>query len=470
MKNSKKIISLVITVMVLFAMVLAFSGCGNNTTQSTTSEKSEVSSQQQNEGEQTTTSQKPAKEKKITYLSPETDPSSIEVDNEIIKRFEAANPGIKVELTHGNLGDILPKLAAMINAGTAPDVAYFSPRYVTSLAAQGSLLKLDDLFAEMGDIPKKFVTPSKDGAVYDIPASMESMVLYYRKDLLEKAGITSITSFDDWKKAAKAMTVDSNGDNKPDIYGMAIIGGMPDNYFPFSNILWANGADYFDKDGNVTIDSPQAVEALKFWGEMAKYCPPGVTNTLTNDVGLQFAQGISAMVTWPGRIMTVIDRSNPDYSTKVDVMPIPVGPSGKEPIVKSTINDFVVFSNTKNPDVAKNFIKFYMSDDQYLLFLTASVPGHSLPVRTSWLDNQKYFDSPQISKWKDIVKKTMNLAFEYGTDFQFRNDGAINPNLGNALADPILNKEINRFLLGEITAEEALKNVADSWREKFNLK
>jgi multiple sugar transport system substrate-binding protein len=411
------------------------------------------------------------KKKVITYLSPETDPTSVAVDEAIIRDFEKAHPNVKVELAHANLEDVLPKLSAMLRAGTAPDLAFSSPRYVPALSDQGFLVQLDDVYKELGDIPRKFVTPTKTGKIYDIPASMESMLLYYRTDLFKKAEIKPPTTFTEWLEAAKALTKDTNGDGKIDQWGMSINGGIPENYFTFSSLLWANGGDYFDKNNHVTIDSPQAIEALNFWRKMAKYCPPGVANTRWSDEGIQFAKEMTAMIRYPGRILLNIDRYNPNFKpSNIGIVPTPVGPSGKKPIVKITINDFVVFKTSHNPAIAKKFIIFYMSDQQYLRFLTTAVPGHSLSVRSKWQNNKAYYDAPAIKRWKPVIKQSIDYAFKYGTDFQLRNSGKINPYFGLAVSDPTLTTQLNNFMAGQITAEQALKTVAKTWRERFNLK
>jgi len=405
----------------------------------------------------------------ITYLTPETDPTTVKVDNDIIKRFEEIHPDVKVNLQHANLEDVLPKLAAQLRAGTAPDIAFFSPRMVPGLAEQGFLLPLEDLFEDIGDIPRKFVTPTLDHKIYDIPIHVESQVLYYRKDRFEKAGIKPPTTFDEYLKAAKALTVDTDGDGKIDQYGVAILGGMPSNYFFFSAFLWANGADYFDENNNVVIDSPEAIEALEYYGKLAKFAPPGVVNTGNLEVAVQFAKGLVSMIRFPGRLLTTIDEYNPGLASKIDIVPIPVGPSENKPIDHACINSFIVFSGTKHPEIAKEFIKFYMSGEQYLEYLTASVPGHALPIRNSWIDNPEYFEFPAIKKHRDIIKKSMELAYKYGTDSQFRHD-TVNPYLGEALSMPDLSENLNKFLAGDLTAEQALKNVANAWRKRFGIK
>lgn len=405
----------------------------------------------------------------ITYLTTETDPTTVEVNNNIIGRFEEVHPGVKVEMAYANQEDVLPKLIAWIRAGTAPDLAYFSPRMVPGLVEQGFLLPLEDIFKEIGDIPKSFVSPVEDGGIYEIPVHTEAQVIYYRKDLFEKAGIKLPTTFNEWLEAAEAMTVDTNGDGNIDQYGVSIVGGMPPNYIFFSPILWANGGDFFDENNNVVIDSPKAIEALEFYGKLAKFAPPGVTNADNIEVAKQFANGLTAMCMYFGRMLTTIDRDNPSLASKIDIIPTPVGPSGTTPVVRSSANDFIVFSGTKHPEIAKEFIKFFMTGEQYLEFLTASVPGHAIPVRTSWLDNPEYFEFPSIKKHEDIIKKSMELAYKYGTDYQYRYD-IVNPYLGEALSIPVLQTELNKFFAGTVTAEQALKTTAKAWRERFGIK
>ncbi|WP_020612380.1 ABC transporter substrate-binding protein [Sediminispirochaeta bajacaliforniensis] len=405
----------------------------------------------------------------ITYLTPETDPTSIETDNSIISDFEAENPGIKVILSHADLEQVLPKLSAMLRAGTAPDVAFLSPRYIAGLVDEGYLAELDDVYKELGDIPQRFVTPTQDGKIYDIPAATESKILYYRKDLFTEAGIAVPQTMDEWKDAAKALTVDLNGDGQIDRWGLGISLSPSDVSGDYLQILWAFGGDAFDENNNVTIDSPIAIEALQYLCDMTQYCPPGAITVTTSDLGLMFAKGVVAMVRFPGRMMSIIDRYNPELHDKVDVAAGPVGPKATEPLVKATINDFVVFSNSKNVEAAKKFVEFYMSDKQYYKFLTAAVPGHSLPVRQGWLNNDDYFDYPAIARWSNIVKKSMDLAYKYGTDFQFRNNGVVNPYFGRAISAPVFANELHKAISGQKTPEEALTTIAKEWRSMFSI-
>lgn len=407
----------------------------------------------------------------ITYLSPETDPSSIEVDNHIIAAFEKAHPGVKVNLTHASLNDILPKLSAMLKAGTAPDLAFSSPKFVPPLVDQGYLAPMDDVFKKLGDISPNFVAANSKGKIFDVPAAVEARMLYYRKDLFEAAGLKPPTNFDEWLKAAKALTVDKNGDGKIDQYGISLTGAPPECSYDICIVLWANGGDLFDKNNKIVLDGAKSIQALEFLGKLKEFTPPGMATTTYKDVSLNFANGVAAMAIYPGRMMMNIDRYNPELRGKVGVVPIPYGPGGNnKPVVHESLNDFIVFKTSKNVKLAKEFVSFYMSGKQYLEFLTASTPGHSLPVRNSWLDDPDYFKFEAIAKWKDNVKTSMDSAFKYGTDFLFRYPGVVNPYVGRATADPTFAREINKFYTGESSAKQSLTNVTNAWREMFGIK
>lgn len=410
--------------------------------------------------------------KNITFLTPETDPTSVKIDQAIIKAFEKANPGVKVELQHSSINDLLPKLSVMIKARTAPDVVFCSPRYVAGLVGQDMLLPLNDVWENIGDINPRFITLRDDkGYMYDIPLLSESMVLYYRTDLFEKYDVKVPTTYDEYVEAARKLTRDTDGDGKIDLYGVGINGVAPDVYVTFVSFMWSNGAKMFDENNNVIIDSPEAIEALEYMGKMLEFTPPGVANTTYHDQAVQFAQGLTAMVRYPGRLLQNVERYNPELGNKIGAARTPVGPSGKESVVRTGINDFIVFKSTREPEIAKKFIEFYMADKQYLEFLTEAVPGHSLPVRKSFIDNPDYYVANDfMRKYQTQIKQALNLAQQYGCDFHLENPGVANPYIGEAVTNPVFAGQLAEFVAGNVSAEQALRTIADTWRKTLDLK
>ena len=77
---------------------------------------------------------------------------------------------------------------------------------------------------------------------------------------------------------------------------------------------------------------------------------------------------------------------------------------------------------------------------------------------------------PSFVKWNALVKESMDYAFKYGTDFLFHHPGVVDPYVGRASADPTLSREVNKFLVGETTAKQALIDTGKAWRDMLGIK
>src|SRR5690606_34937624 len=105
--------------------------------------------------------------------------------------------------------------------------------------------------------------------------AVEVMVLWYNKDIFDKAGVPYPPSnpgewtWEEFVETARALTVDRNGrrpgdpgfdPNRIQTYGVAF-GTWWAPVLPF---VWSNGGDWFDETGRqVLIDQPESVEALQ---------------------------------------------------------------------------------------------------------------------------------------------------------------------------------------------------------------
>jgi multiple sugar transport system substrate-binding protein len=137
-----------------------------------------------------------------------------------VDAFNASQDGIEVVYTvvPGDAWDA--KLVAAQAANVAPDVATTNYNPIKPGVADGKFANLSDLMpaeaiADIEPWVLDFVTAG-DGGVYGYPMLVEpSTVLFYRKSLLEGAGLDVPKSWDDLLAAARALTTD-------DVYGMNI--------------------------------------------------------------------------------------------------------------------------------------------------------------------------------------------------------------------------------------------------------
>ena len=163
--------------------------------------------------------------------------------NDFATRFHAANPDITVNVTVKSWNDIDQYVATQIAAGKTPDVVnkgdYSAP------AASGLLYPASQIVSAstLSDILPTFLNNSKyNGTVYALPDLASARALFYNKDLLTKAGITTLPTT--W---AQLTTVLGTIHRKlPGVYGYALPLGPEEAQAEFN--IWAggNGGQYYD--------------------------------------------------------------------------------------------------------------------------------------------------------------------------------------------------------------------------------
>lgn len=116
---------------------------------------------------------------------------------------------------------------------------------------------------------------SQDGTAYGIPYLTEREILYLNTELIEKAGLEgSPKTYDELLEWCDKLNDPDNG-----VYALALRGEGNAAVTQFSGFLRGFGGDFFDEDRNATMNTPEAIEALQFYGKLCReYCAPGVLN------------------------------------------------------------------------------------------------------------------------------------------------------------------------------------------------
>lgn len=215
--------------------------------------------------------------------------------------------------------------------------------------------------------------------VYTIPLVTEWQVLYYRTDLFKAAGLQPPTNFDELIAAAKKFTNPSK-----DMYGIVSRGQRGAAVTQFSSYLYNYGGDFIT-DGKAVINSPAAIEALKFYGNMLKqYGPPGVTNMSWPQGQALFQSGKVAMWTDASVFLgNLTDPTKSQVSDKVGVAMFPAGPKGNHPYTVVSWG-MAISKQSKNKDLAYNFLMWATSKD---LAIKAMIEkGITMARNSVWTD------------------------------------------------------------------------------------
>lgn len=343
----------------------------------------------------------------LIFWSTEEQPERAAATQRIIERF-TAETGINVSLVLTN-EDILDSLiAANLAAGTLPDVMFHPVDYAASWAADGILdsAAATAVINNLGPDQFSALDLVSDGAgnYLAVPTDGWGQLLIYRADLFEAAGLAAPTDFDSIMVAAQAL-------NDPDnsFYGI-VAATDPSAVFTqqtFEHFALANGVQLTDDDGNVTLDTPQMVEALAFYTDLvSQYGPPGVIDVA--GARATYFAGQAAMVVWSPFILDEMaglrDNALPNcpecaddpafLATNSGFVPSFTGPSGTSPAQYGQVS--LMGISTSAPPEAQQFVEFWLSDG-YLDWL-AVAPEGKFPMRRGTPDNPTEF----VEGWSQL--------------------------------------------------------------------
>lgn len=218
-----------------------------------------------------------------------------------------------------------------------------------------------------------------DGAVYGVPLMTERHVMYYRSDLLEKAGIAVPKTMEELEAAASALNDPSNN-----MTGIAMRGQRVPAVTQFSSFLYSYGGDFQDGE-TATVDTPEAIAAYEMYGKLLRESgPEGVTSMGWVEASALFAQGRAAFyLDADSQAYTFLDPASSAVVDTVAYAQFPAGPAGSKPysIVPWTagINAF-----SEKKDASWDFIKWATSEEMFVqLMAEDTVPA---PRESSWKD------------------------------------------------------------------------------------
>ncbi|BBI35477.1 ABC transporter substrate-binding protein [Cohnella abietis] len=187
----------------------------------------------------------------------------------LINEFNASQQEVIVKgIVQADYTETEQKLQAAIAAGKVPAAVLASN---VDWARKGYFAPLDELMAEYPDYNKEdfvqtFMTQGQvDGKQYFVPMYGTTQVMYYRKDLFEKAGIKAeeVKTWEDLAAAAAKMTVKANG--KTTVYGWEPMWG----YENMVDAVLSKGGRVLSEDGKtVLINTPEWVET---WSLFSKW-------------------------------------------------------------------------------------------------------------------------------------------------------------------------------------------------------
>lgn len=247
--------------------------------------------------------------------------------------FEKAT-GIKVNVTNLGYSEIHDKMALDFAAkkGDIDGFSFVYQWYGEFIGAQDAVLPLDELAKKPGFpelalddyVPAALDTYGKyNGKLIGLPIVGDVELLVYNKKMFAKAGLKEAPkTWDELVQYGKKLTIDTNGDRRPDQYGFGLMAGRgPQGAGTFMNLYYAHGGTvgFFDKDMQPQFNAPAGVKALTLMAKELKPIAPPDSNTWDSaEMVNGFSQGKVAMgLIWPGGAGATVDPTKSKVANDV---------------------------------------------------------------------------------------------------------------------------------------------------------
>lgn len=336
------------------------------------------------------------------------DSNQLPAYEECAANFEAANPGVDIQIEQLGWGDYWEKVRAGMVSGDGYDVFTSHLAFYPEFVANGQVYAIDDFVARDGFDVNQYqpgladLWTNPEGQRFGLPKDFDTIALFANKKMLDAAGLTEADIYDltwnptdggTYEQAIAHLTVDKNGvrgdeagfdKNNVDVYGIWMEGsGGGDGQTQWSFLAAANGWKVNDGpwNSNYHYDDPKFQETIDWWYSLVEkgYMP---SFDIQNGVGWadQMIAGKVALAS-NGSWMTGYMFSQANDVFEPTLVPTPIGPTGKRASMYNGLADNI-YAGTKNPEAAWAWVKYMGTTDCQDVVASYAVVFPAIPSST----------------------------------------------------------------------------------------
>ncbi len=393
-----------------------------------------------------------------------------------IKKFEAKNPKIKIDLSLYAPQEMIPKSVAALDAGNPPDVAYgdvYDFQVTAKWAYDG---KLEDVSSIIDPMRAKFEpsalattflynNANQTRAYYAYPIKQQTMHIQYWKDMLADAGFKDSDIPKDWKgywdfwcDKVQAGYRQKSGTRAFGI-GQPLGVDSSDSFFSFLTFMDAHNVKLVNDSGKLLVDDPSVRQGLintltDYTNVYSRGCsPPSSTNWKDPDNNVAFHNKttvmthnatISIAAKWlddmNNQTLTQAQRdtAKANYTEKIATAGFPNKPDGSKMVYRAAVKTGVIFKDAKNKDAAKKFVAFMLDDANLTPYVEGSL-GRWFPVTKAAQQSAFWKGDPhRIAVYNQFMAGTSPFEFTKNYKFTVLN----NENVWAKAANRVLSEKV----------------------------
>jgi len=215
----------------------------------------------------------------VEFWSTDNEEDRIDTYEAIAAGFMAENPCIDVRIVPIDESSITQRVATAHAANRLPDIIRMGVEIMYPFALDGLLSEdaAGAVIAAVGEDdfrakPLEVVTSAASGKYMAVPFDGWVQAIWYRTDIFSELGLAAPTTWEAINAACDTLPGEGNL-----LYALGL-GTAPAEGYPhqvFEQVAMSNNAWPFDADGKVTMNTPEMIEALKFYTDLQRCAIPG---------------------------------------------------------------------------------------------------------------------------------------------------------------------------------------------------
>lgn len=368
----------------------------------------------------------------------------------LIDEFEAANPGITVDLVSGPYASTKEQLFAGAASGTMPDVVGLDGAWVNDFASQGVIADLSALMEEYDYDDSELASQIQvDGSTYMIPVVNFVYPMFTNDALLAEAGVdappATRTEFADAAEKVSALGGDVSGWVLP--LSLEAPNGVQNDVMSW---VWASGGSML-KDGQPDLTNDDVTSAVEYIGELwdAGVIASGSFTMKEQDKVEEFTNGRAGMMIDSLAHINLIRETNPDLEFSISAIPAEDGYEGERGIPYASWG-IGVAENSEHKEAAFKLVEFLMSQEtnSTLSTMAKAFPGNSTSV-------------PDFVNDDELFKTAFDI---------YQAGYPANEFTGLPVAEELMRQfgeQLQSALDGQQSIPDALKAAQTSWEAEF---
>ena len=368
--------------------------------------------------------------------------------------------GAEVTIQTYTFDDMWTKYTAAIESKTLPDVAELDSVGPARLANLGRLSDVSDL---VGTVTKELgeLAPNAEGAVrfggkfYAVPHYMIPLILFYRKDILEKVGAQPP---DTWE-AINEISVKIKKAGIQDFPQGFPWNRTGDGYDPAMSLLWSYGAAWVDKSGKyVGMPKDKAVQAIKvvtpafLTDKTSAFDFLSWSGSGNNEA---FMAGKIAFTPNGPSILFQEDSTKHPLRKDTAIKMMPRGPAGRN-LALTFVMNWAVPVDGKQQKEARALVACLMSKDKVSAYMTGSFQQAVPPYKN--LINHEYWNNADGK----VITETVKLGRPVGWP------GPTTPAAAEVISSNVLTDMMTRVIVDKVTPEKAVEEADKRIKEIYD--